>query len=206
MLQLWAELPGLERVGDGIALSFDDGPDPDATPAALEALDAAGAKATFFFAGEQVEEHPELAREVVAHGHDIQVHCHEHVHHERLADPAADLRRALAAIEDACGVSPSLQRPPYGRFTGRSYQACVAAGLRPVYWSAWGEDWEALAPDRIADFVTRDLAPGVIVVLHDSARYAPRASALATADAIPLIASAAAELGLELCSISAALS
>jgi peptidoglycan-N-acetylglucosamine deacetylase len=204
MLRLWAELPALERAGEGVSIGFDDGPDPDATPAVLDALDAAGAEATFFMVGEQVEAHPDLAREVAARGHDVQLHCFEHVHHQRLADPAGDLARARAAIEGTVGTRVAMQRPPYGRFTPASYAACRDAGLAPVYWSAWGEDWEALAPDRIVDLVTRDLEAGVIVLLHDSPRYAHRPSARATADAIAGIAQAAAERGLELGSISTA--
>ena len=193
MLQLWTELPGLERVDGGVALTFDDGPDADGTPAVLDALDAANARATFFLVGEQVEAHPELAREIAQRGHEVQAHCFDHTHHERLADPAEDLRRTIEAIFEATGAAPSLQRPPYGRFTPRSHEACLQAGLQPVYWSAWGEDWEDLAADRITDFVTRDLADGVVILLHDSARYAHRPSARATAAAIPQIAAAMAD-------------
>jgi hypothetical protein len=74
-----------------------------------------------------------------------------------------------------------------------------------VYWSAWGEDWEDLPADRIADFVTRDLSPGVVILLHDSPRYARRPSARATAGAIPAIAAAMAERGLPAAPISSAL-
>jgi peptidoglycan/xylan/chitin deacetylase (PgdA/CDA1 family) len=205
MLQLWARLPGLERIAAGAALTFDDGPDPDATPAVLDALDQAGARATFFMVGEQVQAHPELAREVAERGHDIQAHCFDHESHRTLADPRADLDRTLAAIETTTGVRPSMQRPPYGRFSADSHAACLAAGLQPVYWSAWGEDWEDLAPDRIADFVTRDLCPGVVILLHDSPRYGHRSSARATAAAVPLIAAAMAERGLQSVPISSAL-
>jgi peptidoglycan/xylan/chitin deacetylase (PgdA/CDA1 family) len=204
-LRLWAELPGLERAGAIASLTFDDGPDPDATPAILDALDAAGAKASFFMVGEQVEAHPELTREVAERGHDVQLHCFFHHHHEQLDDPRGDVERALEAIEAATGVRPLLQRPPYGRFSPASHAVCRQAGLQPVYWSAWGGDWEALGPERIADFVVRDLAPGVVILLHDSPRYASRPSARPTAEAIPLIARAAAERGLEIGSISAAL-
>lgn len=197
-LRLWAQLPGRERVERGVALTFDDGPDPEGTPSVLDALEAIDAKATFFMVGEQVDAHPDLARDVLARGHDIQLHCYEHRRHEDVGDPAADIARAFAAIESATGVRPGFQRPPYGRFSPMSYAACLAAELEPVYWSAWGEDWEALAPDRIADFVTRDLAPGVMILLHDSARYAPRPSARPTAEAIPRIADAAARAGVEL--------
>lgn len=195
-MRLWAELPGLERIADGAALTFDDGPDPDGTPAVLDALDAAGIRATFYMVGEQVEAHPELAREVAARHHAVQAHCYDHTHHEELADPAMDLWRTLEAIFKATGVAPTQQRPPYGRFTPDSHAACVQAGLQPVYWSAWGEDWEDLRPDRIADFVTRDLSPGVVILLHDSARYGHRPNARATAAAVPLIAAAMAERGL----------
>jgi peptidoglycan/xylan/chitin deacetylase (PgdA/CDA1 family) len=69
----------------------------------------------------------------------------------------------------------------------------LQAGLQPVYWSAWGEDWEDIRPERIADFAARDLSDGVVILLHDSARYAHRPSARATAAAIPLIAAAVAD-------------
>ncbi len=67
-----------------------------------------------------------------------------------------------------------------------------------MLWSAWGLDWESIGPDRIADLVLRDLEPGAIVLLHDSARYAPRESAQATALALWAIAEEAATRGIEL--------
>src|SRR5207249_11602354 len=153
MLRLWAELPGLERVGAGASMTFDDGPDPDATPAVLAALERAGVTATFFMVGEQVAAHPDLAREVAERGHEVGLHCYEHIGHDELEDPRADVARALVTIQRATGVRPTLQRPPYGRFTPATHVMGSQAGLEPVYWSAWGEDWEALTPDRIADFV-----------------------------------------------------
>ena len=205
MLELWARLPGLERTAAGAALTFDDGPDPDGTPAMLDALDQAGVLATFFMVGEQVQAHPDLAREVAERGHDVQAHCFDHEPHRTLADPRADLARTLAVIETTTGVRPSMQRPPYGRFSTDSHAACLDAGLQPVYWSAWGEDWEDLAADRIADFVARDLSPGVVILLHDSPRYGHRSSARATAAAVPLIVAAMAERGLQAAPISSAL-
>jgi peptidoglycan/xylan/chitin deacetylase (PgdA/CDA1 family) len=202
-LDLWRRLPGLERVDHGVALTFDDGPDPDGTPPILDALDALGAHATFFMVGQNVAAHPELAREVGERGHEIQLHCFEHVAHQTLSDPADDIRRARAAIQDATGANPALQRPPYGRFTVESHAACIAAGLEPVYWSAWGLDWEQIPADRIADLVVGDVEDGAIVVLHDSPRYGHRPSAVPTAEALPLIARAAEERGLALGGISA---
>lgn len=198
----WRELPGLERTsGEGgtAHLTFDDGPDPDATPEVLDALEAAGVKATFFLVGEQVMAHRELGRSVVERGHEVALHGHEHRSHDEMGGGVKDdLARGLGTLEAGTGTRPRLCRPPYGRFSAASHAACEALGLRPVYWSAWGGDWEAVPAELIADLVIRDLEPGAVVVLHDSARYAYRASARPTAEAIPLIAAAAAERGVRL--------
>jgi peptidoglycan/xylan/chitin deacetylase (PgdA/CDA1 family) len=196
----WRRFPGRERLDPGdahFALTFDDGPDPDATPAVLEALDAAGARATFFMAGEQVEAHPELGREVAERGHTAALHGHRHVEHDTLVDPVADLEHVCLAFEQAGLERSALFRPPYGRFSAASFSACREAGVEPVYWSGWGCDWEPIPAERIAELVVRDLAPGTIVLLHDSARYASRASAGPTADSLPAILAAARWRGLE---------
>jgi peptidoglycan/xylan/chitin deacetylase (PgdA/CDA1 family) len=196
----WRDLPALERVPAGVALTFDDGPDPDATPAVLDALDAAGVKATFFVVGEQLMQHHALAREALARGHELGLHGFEHVSHDTLPGGTArdDVARAVGTFEAAVGRRPRFFRPPYGLFNRHSHEACTDLGLEPVYWSAWGLDWEAIAAERIAELVTRDLADGAIVLLHDSARYAARLDARATAEAIAPIAARAAELGVEL--------
>jgi peptidoglycan/xylan/chitin deacetylase (PgdA/CDA1 family) len=204
MLQLWADLPGLERVDHGVVFTFDDGPDPEATPQVLDALDEAQIHATFFLVGEQVEAHPELAREIAARHHEVQAHCWDHTAHPDVEDPARDLQQTIEAISNATGVVPTMQRPPYGRFSPASHAVCLQAGLQPIYWSAWGEDWEDIGPDRIADFVARDLSDGAVILLHDSARYAHRPCARATAAAIPSIAAARADAGLTARPISSA--
>jgi peptidoglycan/xylan/chitin deacetylase (PgdA/CDA1 family) len=197
--ELWRRFPGRERVdGKRVALTFDDGPDPDATPAVLDALDEAGITATFFVVGEQAAAHPRLAREVANRGHEIGLHGYEHREHSELSQREArdDLARGLGTLEVAGGRRPTIFRPPYGRFSEDSYEACRHLGLEPVLWSAWGMDWEPLPAERITDLVSRDLEPGAIVLLHDSARYSPRSDAAATAEAIPLLAAAAAERAL----------
>lgn len=195
----WRWMPGLEEVESGVALTFDDGPDPEGTPAVLDALDEAGVRATFFVVGEQLMKHHALAREVLARGHDVGLHGFEHVRHDTLRGAARDdVARGLGTFEAAIGRKPRFFRPPYGAFTEYSYEACADLGLEPVYWSAWGLDWESIGPDRIVDIVSTDLADGGIVLLHDSARYAHRPDASATAEAIGPIAARAAALGLTL--------
>lgn len=199
-LERWRLFPARERAdgAEGVVLTFDDGPDQDATPAVLDALDAAGARATFFVVGEQVEADPALAREIAQRGHDVQLHGYGHVAHDLLSPDEArsDLERGARALRDATGLDARFYRPPYGRFSPDSYDACRALGLEAVYWSAWGTDWETISPQRIAELVVPDLSAGAVVLLHDSRRYGHRPSARPTAEALPLIAARVAELGL----------
>ena len=199
-LERWRLFPARERAdgAEGVVLTFDDGPDQDATPAVLDALDAAGARATFFVVGEQVEADPALAREIAQRGHDVQLHGYGHVAHDLLSpnEARSDLERGARALRDATGLDALFYRPPYGRFSPGSYDACGALGLEAVYWSAWGTDWETISPQRIAELVVPDLSAGAVVLLHDSRRYGHRPSARPTAEALPLIAARVAELGL----------
>ncbi len=183
-----------------MALTFDDGPDPDGTPPILDALDAAGLTATFFVVGEQLARHHAIAREAKARGHQLALHGATHPRHADLSPQAArdEMARGTGAFEVAVGEPPRLFRPPYGRFSEHSYEACRKLGLTPVYWSSWGLDWEPIPAERIADLVLSDLDAGAVAVLHDSASYAPRADCAATAESVPLIAAAAAERGLTL--------
>ena len=165
-------------------------------------------KATFFLVGEQLMRHHAIARETAARGHELALHGYEHVEHDTLRPQAArdDLARALGAFEAATGRKPRFFRPPYGRFSEASYNACRHLGLEPVYWSAWGMDWEDISGERIADLATRDLADGDIVLLHDSTRYAHRADCAGTVAAVGPIAARAAELGLQVAPLGASLS
>lgn len=208
-LELWQSFPALERLEAGsgwVALTFDDGPDRDSTPAVLDALDRVGARATFFMLGEQLMLHQDVGRDVVVRGHEVALHGFGHERHERLTPQAArdDLARGLGAVEAATGRRPRFYRPPYGRFTEHSYEACRKLGLRPVYWSAWGCDWDPLPPARIAELVGRDLADGAIVLLHDSPRYADRDSAAATAEALAAVAERALASGVRLVDVGSA--
>lgn len=175
--------------GAGVALTFDDGPHPQGTPAMLEILGHAGARATFFMIGEQVERRPELAAEVVAAGHAVALHGHRHRLQLRLsaAEISADLRRGAAAIEDATGTSPELHRPPYGIYSA-SGLALARERFTPLLWSRWGKDWRRLTTaGRIAGRATRHLAPGDVILLHDADFYSAKGSHERTAEALPLI-------------------
>jgi peptidoglycan/xylan/chitin deacetylase (PgdA/CDA1 family) len=196
----WRQFPGLETVPSGAALTFDDGPDRDGTPPVLDALDAAGVRATFFLVGEQLMRNHAVAREAAERGHELALHCFEHLDQESMRPQQVrdDIARALGAFEASTGRRPRFFRPPFGRFSEAGYDACRHLGLEPVYWSSWGLDWEPLPGERVADLALRDLVDGAIVVLHDSVRYGHRQDTLPTAEAVARLAARAAELELRL--------
>ena len=192
-------LPGLgdalgvtmrEEGSDGVALTFDDGPHPQGTPAVLESLREAGAGATFFLAGEQVLRYPALTAEIVAAGHRVELHCHRHRNQLRLGAKALldDAERAKAAIEEAGGQAIRDYRPPYGIFSAVGLRAIRSRGWRPVLWSQWGRDWTRQAtPASITRRLTADARAGDILLLHDADYYSAPGSWVRTAAALPTI-------------------
>jgi peptidoglycan/xylan/chitin deacetylase (PgdA/CDA1 family) len=175
---------------EGVALTFDDGPHPQGTPAVLEILREAGQSATFFLAGEQVERRPALAAEIAAAGHRVELHCHRHRNQLRLTPRMLldDAERGRAAIEEASGQAIADYRPPYGIFSGPGLVAIRSRGWRPVLWSQWGRDWRRRATaESITRKATDGIRPGDIVLLHDADFYSARNSWERTASALPRI-------------------
>jgi peptidoglycan/xylan/chitin deacetylase (PgdA/CDA1 family) len=189
-----AEALGIPRTlpagSDGVALTFDDGPHPEGTPAVLELLARAGHRAIFFLIGEQVERRPELAKEIVSEGHLVAVHGYRHRLQLRLSSNqlGADLHRALRTIEGATGTTPEHHRPPYGAYSPAGLRLAVGSGLKPLLWSRWGKDWRKFTtPRAIAARATRDLRPGDVILLHDADFYSARNSHRRTVEALRLI-------------------
>jgi peptidoglycan-N-acetylglucosamine deacetylase len=183
----------------GAALTFDDGPHPEGTPAVLELLAGANARATFFLVGEQVQRRPALAAEIKAAGHEVALHGHRHRLQLRMSarEIEADLAQGTAAIEAATGQRPRLHRPPYGIYSAAGLQAARAAGLNPLLWSRWGKDWRRLTtPARIAARATRNVAAGDVILLHDADFYSSRDSYRRTVQALPAILTELGRLGI----------
>ena len=182
-----------------VAVTFDDGPHPEGTPSVLDALERAGARATFFLVGEQVERNPALAAELAAAGHGIAVHGYRHRNQLRLTPGMvrSDTDRGLATIAEATGTAPSLYRPAYGIFSAGGLAAVRGVGLEPLLWSRWGRDWAASASaESVADRVTRGLAAGDVLLLHDADHYSVPGSWQATAAALPRVLDEIARRGL----------
>jgi peptidoglycan-N-acetylglucosamine deacetylase len=189
----------------GVAVTFDDGPHEEGTPAVLEELARRGAVATFFLVGEQVARRPALARRIVEEGHEIAVHGYRHtlLLRRRTSELAADLDRCVATIEDATGVAPTLYRPPYGVFSSRGLALVRERGWRPLLWSTWGRDWRRRTnAEEIARLATRGLRPGDVVLLHDSDAYSSADSWRKTAAAVPSVLDAVEALGVSAVAIT----
>ncbi|MGO9249210.1 MAG: polysaccharide deacetylase family protein [Solirubrobacteraceae bacterium] len=186
--------------GRGYALTFDDGPHAQGTPAVLEILAAADVRATFFLVGEQVRRNPTLGREITAAGHQIGLHCDRHRNLLRLApwQVRADIARAQDTIEAATGRAIGLYRPPYGVLNATALRQARSHGWRTLLWSQWGRDWEARAtPESIAARVTDGADEGAVLLLHDADEYSAPDSWRRTAAALPRVLYALAERGLQ---------
>jgi peptidoglycan/xylan/chitin deacetylase (PgdA/CDA1 family) len=180
-----------------LALTFDDGPDPRGTPMVLDALAAAGVKATFFVLGERVDDHPELLKRVLDAGHDVQVHGYLHLRHPGVIEDEVvrDLDRALEALAKH-GVHPWQWRIPWGDLAEFTPRIASERGLELVGWTADTHDWRG---DDVATMLAGvALSRGAIVLGHDGVGPgARRKDARATADLIGLVVARARELELE---------
>lgn len=154
-----------------MALTFDDGPDPDLTPHVLRLLDRLDLPATFFVLGAMAEKNPDMVRRAVAAGHEIGNHSYDH-HHVAETDAAgvmASILRGADVIETITRERPRFYRPPRGHVTGAVLAGATAAGSDVALWSL-GRGGREIADDD-ADGVAAHLAasarPGDIVCLHD---------------------------------------
>jgi len=194
-------MPATAGIGDPghVALTFDDGPHPEATPRLLRLLDSAGVRATFFLLGRMLTEHPEIGRAMVAAGHEIGVHGYEHRLLVKRGPRATvdDLTRATATIAELTGSTPRWWRPPYGVANTVAVGTARRLGLTPVLWTCWGRDWTRSAtPESIQRSVLRKLAGGGTILLHDSDHAATPRCWESTLAAVPPIVTVCRDRGL----------
>lgn len=159
-----------------VALTFDDGPSPANTPALLDLLDRHGARATFFMVGDRAEQHPELARLVVARGHEAASHSYRHAHpaSATLEELERDHLLALDAIEATAGVRPAVTRPPFGKRARALARIAGRHGQAVVLWTIDSGDTARRSTSQIAVTLIRRAVPGDIVLLHDGGDERPR--------------------------------
>ena len=192
---------GLDGAADAVALTFDDGPDPEFAPPFLDELRRLGIVATFFVVGHRARARPDLVRRALDEGHAVGSHSHTHPEPWTKPVPAllGDYRRGRQAAEAAVGRRVRLFRPPKGYLNGSGAAAMLGAGVRPWLWTVDPRDW---MPEVTADDVVQGLdglTGGDVVLLHDAIEGPLAPSALdrsATLAALPAIADLVRSRGL----------
>ena len=173
-----------------VALTFDDGPDPESTPEFAMILAERGVRATFFMLGSMVAKAPGLAAEIAAAGHEVGVHGfdHRYLTTRGLRATRSDLTRATDVITEVTGTRPTLFRPPYGVLTGPTLLTVRELGLTPVLWGSWGREWiPGSSPASVLQTLLGGLDGGVTVLLHDSGCTSPPGAWQAGLGALPLL-------------------
>jgi len=200
-------LPAAARARGEVALTFDDGPDPEVTPRILDLLGARGARATFFCVGERARKQPRLLGDIVAAGHTVENHSLTHSPAHGFYGPRRlrhDIVQAQHLITELTQVAPVFYRPPYGVRTPMTEPVLSALGLHCVTWSVRSFDTVDRSEERVARRVTTRLTAGAIVLLHDREVHRQRERTVALR-ALPRILDAIATRGLRAVTLRAAL-
>jgi peptidoglycan/xylan/chitin deacetylase (PgdA/CDA1 family) len=159
----------VEGVRGRFALTFDDGPSPRTTPAALDLLHRHGARATFFTLAGNVRRSPGVVHRLVAEGHEAAIHGELHWPLPLLPPWTirAEIVRSAAAVHDAAGVRARFYRPPFGFMMPSQASFVRALGFEPVLGDVYPEDPRRPGVDRIVARVLPRLCDGSILILHD---------------------------------------
>jgi peptidoglycan-N-acetylglucosamine deacetylase len=158
------------KANNKIALTFDDGPNPQITPWVLDALDRSSTKATFFCIGQSVSAHKALARQIIARGHAIENHSQHHAHAFStfgLSRLKTEIDTAQKTIADTVGILPNFFRAPAGLRSPLLEPVLAPMGLRLVSWTHRGFDTVETNPDKVFARLTKNLQAGDILLLHD---------------------------------------
>ncbi len=166
-------LPEAARARSEVALTLDDGPDPDVTPRVLDLLDRYQARASFFCVGRKAAAHPGLVGEIARRGHSIENHSHSHSHAFAFYGWSAlgcEVDQAQQAISTASGITPRFFRAPAGFRSPFLDYVLAARGLRYVSWTRRGYDTVSCDPDAVLARLVANLAAGDVLLLHDGCR------------------------------------
>jgi len=165
------KLPAEAAKRGEVWITIDDGPEPTVTPQVLRILERHGARASFFCIGERVRQHANLAREIVAAGHSIENHSERHLHCFSVLGPTAmrdEVARAQDSIGDVTGRRPKYFRAPAGLRNPFLDYVLHRQDLQLASWTRRGFDTREPDADRVLQRLTRNIAGGDILLLHDA--------------------------------------
>lgn len=166
-----------------VALTFDHSWGNKFTPSILDTLKQNDVKVTFFIMGPWSQKYPEVAKRMVADGHQIGSHGYRH---ENYGDMSAewvreDMQKAHNLIKEVTGVDATLIRPPNGHYSKHSLKVADELGYKTIIWNVDSLDWKNPGRDVIVERVMKRLKPGAIILMHASD------TPVQTADALPIL-------------------
>lgn len=182
-----------------VALTFDDGPNPDATPIILDTLREKEVRATFFVLGSHAERWPELVHRISSEGHQLGNHgyFHRKLHFKSPFYVSRDIRLGIRAIKRAGAPAPQLFRAPHGFRSPWTTPIATSYGERTVGWSLGVWDSDRPGAEEIVRRTMDGVEPGSIILLHDGDGYNPDGDRMQTAAALPTIIDRLKEQGYE---------
>ncbi|MBP2644933.1 MAG: polysaccharide deacetylase family sporulation protein PdaB [Firmicutes bacterium] len=185
-----------------VALTFDHSWGNTFTPSILDTLKKNNLRVTFFIMGPWAEKYPEVAKQIVADGHEIGSHGYRHENYGDMSDDwvRMDIQKAHAQIKEITGVDATLIRPPNGHYSQRSLKVTEELGYKTIIWNIDSLDWKNPGRDVIVERVVKRLKPGAIILLHASD------TPVQTADALPILINKIKEQGYEITTVGDLLS
>jgi peptidoglycan/xylan/chitin deacetylase (PgdA/CDA1 family) len=191
----WIRLPPQSGVTGRIAITIDDGPDPDVTPLVLSLLAEHHAQATFFCVGNRVERFAGLARDIVDRGHAVENHSQRHRHNFSVLGPrgiGAEISRAQDSIFRATGSSPRFFRAPAGLRNPFLDPVLARMQLRLASWTRRGFDTVNTNVDAVYRRLANPLQDGDILLLHDGNAARSRSGKAVILEVLPRLLEAMA--------------
>ncbi len=196
LLAVWALVPDMwnrwrsrdvlrkGEVGNKVALTFDDGPDPVYTPRILDILARWGVSATFFMVAENARRYPDVVKQIVARGHEVGSHG---MHHspswfQSPKRSRLEIQESVAVLQELTGQPVRCFRPPWGMSNLVTQYWMHKAAQKVVLWSLDSLDWFFMTPAKlIIRKVSRWASPGSIILFHDGPGVRRNAAALVEA-------------------------
>ncbi|MEO8169274.1 MAG: polysaccharide deacetylase family protein [Oxalobacteraceae bacterium] len=166
----WTRLPPAAAARGEIALTIDDGPDPEVTPQVLDLLDRYDVKATFFCIGDNAARYPELCKNIAERGHAVENHSQRHPHYFSLLGSAGITREIQAGQETLTritGQRPMFFRAPAGLRNPLLDPVLARLELRLAAWSRRGYDTRSADAAAVCRRLLHDMKAGSILLLHD---------------------------------------
>ena len=202
----WSALPA--SAGQQIALTIDDGPDPEVTPRVLDLLDRYDARATFFCIGQVARRHPQCVEAIVARGHAVENHSQRHRHNFSLLGPRALQREIDAAqqtLTEISGMRPLFFRAPAGLRNPFLEPVLCRLGLHLASWTRRGFDTRTRDAAVVTQRLLRGLAPRDILLVHDGHPARDARNQPVVLDVLPALLGAAAAAQLRCTTLRAAI-